>query len=551
MVRIKITYFLFLCLFGLIIAKLFYLQLLNQKSNSDVYLKTNKISPERGRVFDTNGLPLAVNKTNFLLYTEPKKINDKDTLVYRLSTALEMDQASISALIDMKKDWAAVTVVNEEMKNKIQGLSLKGIGFEDKTQRYYPEASLAAHLIGFLGKDETGEDLGYVGIEGFYNKELAGMPGVIKSERDLLNRPILIGTQEKVEAVDGRDLYLTIDKTVQEIVKSELKDGMERYRASKGCAIAADPQTMKILGMSCLPDFDPRKYYEFPGEYYKDIAISDLFEPGSIFKPLIMAAAIEEKKVKPDTIYNEEGPVKIAEYQIKTWNEKYEGKITMTRVLEKSSNVGMVFVGEKLGNKKIYEYLKKFGFGELTGVDLEGEASGYLKPKQAWYPIDFSVVTFGQGIAVTSMQMVRAFASIINGGRLMKPLVLDKIGTAGNIEEIKPVVERRVISEETSKEIRKMLLSTVENGDSKWAKPEGYLIGGKTGTAQIPIAGHYDATKTVASFVGFAPANNPKFIVLVTLREPKTSPWGSETAAPIFFEIAKKLLVYYNIAPGQ
>lgn len=551
MVRIKITYFIFLCLFGLIISKLFYLQLLNQKSNTDVYLKTNKIYPERGKILDINGLPLAVNKTNYLLYAEPKKIKDKEIFVYKLSESLELDQASLSALIDMKKDWTAVTVVNEETKNKVKNLNLAGIGFDDKTQRYYPEASQAAHLIGFLGKDEAGEDLGYVGVEGFYNKELAGMPGVIKSERDLLNRPILIGTQEKVEPVNGRDLYLTIDKTVQEIAKSELKDGMERYRSSKGCVIVADPKTMKIMALSCLPDFDARKYYDFPGEYYKNIAISDIFEPGSIFKPLIMAAAIEEKKVKADTIYNETGPIKIAEYQIQTWNNKYEGRISMTRVLEKSSNVGMVFVGEKLGNGKIYDYLQKYGFGDLTGIDLEGEATGYLKPKRNWYPIDFSVATFGQGIAVTSMQMIRAFASIINGGLLMKPLVLDKIGTGNDIEEIKPVVEKRVISEETSKTIKKMLLSTVENGDSKWAKPKGYLIGGKTGTAQIPIAGHYDPTKTVASFIGFAPFNDPKFIILVTLREPKTSPWGSETAAPIFFEIAKKLLVYYNIAPGQ
>jgi len=551
MIRIKITYFLFLCLFLLIIVKLFYLQFLNQKSSTDYYLKTNKISAERGRIFDINGLPLAVNKTNFLLFVEPKKIKDKDYLIEKIDNVLEMDQASLSALIDMKKNWAAITVIDEQTKNKIKNFNLAGLGFEERTQRYYPEASLAAHLLGFVGKDINGEDVGYVGAEGFYNKELAGMPGVIKTERDLLNRPILIGTQEKVDSEDGRDLYLTIDKTVQEITKTELNNGMERYRAAKGCAIVADPQSMKILALSCLPDFDVEKYYEFSEEHFKNTAISDLFEPGSIFKPLIMAAALEEKKIKPDDIYNETGPIKIAEYQIKTWNEKYEGKISMTRILEKSSNVGMVYIGEKLGANKIYKYLQKYGFGEITGIDLQGEAPGYLKPQKNWYPIDYSVVTFGQGIAATPIQIIRAFASIINGGKLIKPHILGEIANGEKKQEIQLDVVNRVISENTSKIIRKMLLATVENGDSKWAKPAGYLIGGKTGTAQIPIAGHYDPTKTVASFVGFAPYNNPKFIVLVTLREPKTSPWGSETAAPIFFEIAKKLLVYYNIAPGQ
>ena len=223
----------------------------------------------------------------------------------------------------------------------------------------------------------------------------------------------------------------------------------------------------------------------------------------------------------------------------------------MTRILEKSSNVGMVYVGEKLGSKKIYDYLGKYGFGQTTNIDLQGEASGYLKPKADWYPIDYSTVTFGQGIAVTSIQMIRAFASIINGGNLMKPFLVQKIVSENKITEIKPKVEKRVISQLTSEIIKKMLVSTVENAEAKWDRPKGYVIGGKTGTAQIPIKGHYDPSKTIASFIGFAPASDPKFITLVVLYEPQTSPWGSETAAPLFFEIAKQLIVYYNISPSR
>jgi len=206
-------------------------------------------------------------------------------------------------------------------------------------------------------------------------------------------------------------------------------------------------------------------------------------------------------------------------------------------------------VGQRLGNDKIFSYLEKYGFGKDTGIDLQGEATGYLKPKNSWYPIDFATVTFGQGIAVTPIQMVQAFSSLINGGKLLEPYIVKKVVFQQEEKIIEPTVKRTVISKKTSDIIKKMLLSTVEKGEVKWLIPKGYKIAGKTGTAQIPIEGHYDPSKTVASFIGFAPVTNPKFLALVVLREPKTSPWGSETAAPLFFEIAKELLVYYNIAP--
>jgi len=210
----------------------------------------------------------------------------------------------------------------------------------------------------------------------------------------------------------------------------------------------------------------------------------------------------------------------------------------------------MVYVGEKLGKDALYSYLKKYGFGQLTGIDLQGEIAGYLKPKNEWYPIDFATVTFGQGIAVTPIQMIRAFASIINGGNLLKPYVVTKIISSDGKEKlIKPKKEGKVINAVTSEIIKKMLVEVVEGGEVKWARPKGYILGGKTGTAQIPIEGHYDPHKTIASFIGFGPAKDPTFLVLVILRQPKTSPWGSETAAPLFFEIAKELLIYYNIAP--
>ncbi|MEK7495356.1 MAG: penicillin-binding protein 2 [Patescibacteria group bacterium] len=550
--KIKFIFLLFTVFYLTIVVRLFFLQVIYLPANKSEYLKTNKLNPVRGRIYDQENQALVLNQNSYQLYAEPKKVKDKDELLHLLSESLKVEKASISAKLDMSKYWVAIAGgLTQEQKEKIDKLNLKGIGFDYQTKRFYPEASLSAHILGFLGKDNQGENVGHLGLEGFYDRDLRGLPGFVETERDIIGRPILIGVQQRVEAENGRDLVLTIDKNIQEISKKRLLEGLEKYQAKKGCVITADPKTMAILSLVCLPDYDLEKYYLFNENFYKNLAIADLYEPGSVFKPLIVAAALEEKKIKPNDTYNETGQVAVGEYNIKTWNDKYEGKISMIRILEKSSNVGMVYIGEKLGNKKIYNYLEKFGFGQNTGIDLEGEASGYLKPKVNWYPIDYATVTFGQGIAITPIQMIRAFASIINGGYLMKPYIVQKIISKNKITEIKPQVERRVVSQMTSEIIRKMLISTVENAEAKWDRPKGFLIGGKTGTAQVPIKGIYDASKTIASFIGFAPANNPKFLTFVVLYEPQSSQWGSETAAPLFFEITKDLIVYYGISPSQ
>ncbi len=550
--KIKFIFLLFIAFYIALIVRLFFLQVLYSPSSKGVYLKTNKLNPVRGRIYDQKNQSLVLNQNSYQLYAEPKKVEDKDRLLRLLSESLEVEEASISPKLDMSKDWVAIASgLTQEQKDKLDKLNLPEIGFDYQTKRFYPEASLSAHILGFLGKDSEGEDVGYLGLEGFYNRDLRGLPGFVETERDIAGRPILIGVQQRVEPENGRDLILTIDKNIQEISKRRLLEGLEKYKAKKGCIITANPKTMAILSLVCLPDYDLEKYYLFNENFYKNLAISDLYEPGSVFKPLIVAAALEEKKIKANDTYNETGQVSVGEYNIKTWNDKYEGKISMTRILEKSSNVGMVYIGEKLGNKKIYSYLEKYGFGQDTGIDLEGEASGYLKPKNNWYPIDYATVTFGQGIAVTPIQMIRAFASIINGGDLMKPYIVHKIVSDNKTTEIKPKVERKILSQSTSDIIRKMLVSTVENAEAKWDRPKGFSVGGKTGTAQVPIKGFYDASKTIASFIGFAPASDPKFLTFVVLYEPQTSIWGSETAAPLFFEIAKDLIVYYNISPTQ
>lgn len=557
MKKITVVFFLFLTIIFTITIKLFYLQFFSPSSKKKInYLKTEKLTPKRGKIFDRNGEILADNQLIYSLIVDPKFIlenNKKEELIDFLNSKLSIDKATIEASLSKNSRYYLVKKINPNEKKELEKKKEFSFFFEEEEKRFYPEASLTAHLIGFVGKNYQGENVGYFGVEGFYNKDLTGLPGLIKTERNLFNFPILLGNQEFLNPEDGRNLYLTIDKAVQKIIKEELKKGIENYQAKSGCVIVANPNNLEILGLSCLPDFDPNFYYQYSENILRNPAIFDLFEPGSIFKPLIVAAALEEKKIKPNDQINEDGPFKVGEYQIKTWNNKYEGKISITRVLEKSSNVGMVIIGQKLGANNIFKYLKKFGFGEKTNIDLQGEAETYLKPENQWYPIDYATVTFGQGIAVTPIQMITAFSSIINGGFLYYPHVVKEITDSKNHFFVNTKVKRRVLSENTSEIIKKMLYLTVENAEVNWKKikPQGYKIGGKTGTAQVPIAGHYDPNKTIASFIGFFPVEKPKIIILVSLKEPTTSTWGSETAAPIFFSIAKQLLIYYNIPPEE
>ncbi len=556
MKKLNFIFFIFLLFFFLIIVKLFVLQVLKPIKNFPEYLKTYKLKPQRGKIYDQNGDILATNEFTYQLIIDPKKItkeNLKEQYFGFLEKNLGIDRASLEAKFNPQSQWLPVKKVGWEQKKSLEKNSFFYFYFEENQERFYPESSLSAYLTGFVGKNDKGESVGYFGIEGYYNKELTGIPGIIKTERNISNLPIIIGNQELLPPKNGRDIYLTINKGVQKIIKKKLQTSLEKYKAKAGCIIVANPDGMEILGLVCLPDYNPNEYYQYNNEAFKNPAVSQLYEPGSIFKPLIVAAALETKKIKPNDTVDEDKPYQIGQYQIKTWNNQYEGKITITRVLEKSSNVGMIKIGNKLGERNLYQYLKKYGFDELTGIDLQEETSGSIKPINQWHPIDFATVTFGQGIAVTPIQMMTAFASIINGGYLYQPRVVKEIVDGKKRHLIKNHLKRKILSEKTSEIIKKMLYSTVENAEVDWQKikPPGYQIGGKTGTAQVPIAGHYDPNKTVASFIGFFPISQPKYLILVILKEPSTSIWGSETAAPTFFEVVKELIVYYNIPPDK
>ena len=442
--------------------------------------------------------------------------------------------------------------VDRTLREKIEALGISGFVFEEQEIRTYPEASSAAHLLGFVGRDDSGEDKGYFGIEGYYDSSLAGKHGFVRRESNAMGAPLIFGSSRESSAIGGVNLRTHIDKTIQIITEKHLREGLERYGAVSGSIIVSRPKDGAILAMASWPSFDPEKYFEYGDDFFRNPVISDGFEPGSVFKPIIMAAGLDAGVVEPDTHCDIcGGPYKVDKYFINTWNNEYNAEATMTDTIIHSDNVGMSFVGNKLGADKLYDYLVSFGFGQTTGIDLQGEVTPAIREKGTWNIVDLATTTFGQGIAVTPIQMVNALNIIANDGLATTPQIVDKIEVADSTEDIEPHTGKQVISAEAAEEITQMMILAVKDGEAKWAVPEGFTIAGKTGTAQIPVAGHYDADKTIASFVGFAPPHDPEFLMLITLREPTSSPWASETAAPLWFDIAKELFPYLGIKPDS
>lgn len=578
--RLAIGQGIFILAILLIALRLFYWQVIKGDSleiiGQNQYSQKSITTPSRGKIISVDGYPLASNSQFYELSVEIKDLNKQfDTLSNKISPIIYKDQnlgitASASAsmteeekimlskkiLTDKMQSsnskWVILTDrVNEDSKKALQDLNTQGLYFTPKEQRYYPEGSMSAQLLGFVGKDKFGEPKGYFGLEGMYDRQLKGKTGFASEETDAKGRPILFGSKKIITKENGRDLILNLDRTVQFIVEEKLKKGIEKYGAKQGSVVVMEPKTGAILAIASFPQYDPDKYYSYDETLFRNPVVADSYEPGSTFKILVMAAGVNEGVVKPDTKCDKcSGPREIAGYSIRTWNNQYYPGTTMTEVIQHSDNTGMIFVEEKLGKDKFLKYIKDYGFGKSTGIDLEEESSPLLR--NAWAELDLATSSFGQGIAVTPIQMARAASAIANGGKLMEPHVVKQMREeSGKVIEVPPKMIKEVIKPSTAKVITEMMVNAVDNGESRIYKPQGYRIAGKTGTAQIPVKGHYDESKTVASFVGFAPADDPKFLILVILREPSSSQWGSETAAPLFFSIAGELFNYYKIAPSE
>lgn len=446
--------------------------------------------------------------------------------------------------------------VEEEAIKKIEELKLKGIDYTLQTQRYYPENNIASHLTGFVGYVADKQE-GRYGLEGFFDKELAGKDGYVKADRNALGELVVMNEADYTKPLDGRELILTINRSLQFEACGKLAEAVNRHGATGGSVIIMEPASGAILALCAYPDYDPNNYREVDNiKIFNNPAIFSQYEPGSTFKSITMAAALDQGKVTPQSTYEDKGFVMVAGWPKPIKNSDFEsfgahGRTDMTTVLVNSLNTGAIFAMEKIGAKIFADYVKKFGFGEKTGIELETEASGNIAnlTVKNIRPVSAATASFGQGVSVTALQMITAYSVIANGGALMQPYIVKEItGAGGERIPTAPKTVRQVITSRTSAILSAMLTNAVENGHAKRAKVAGYYVAGKTGTAQVANAdqkGYSD--QTIHSFIGYAPVNNPKFVMLTSLDDPKDAKFAESTAVPLFGEIAKFVLNYYQV----
>lgn len=516
--------------------------------------------PKRGEIYlkDKEGVySVAVNRDTKMAYAVPKEIENPSVTASAISSALGLDEEDLKNRFSDPEDMYEVLKhrLSDEEADAVNNLKLKGIHLADENYRYYPAGELASNVLGFVGwkNDDFG---GRYGLELYFEDKLKGEEGNIYQKGDTTGRWISTVDKTISYAKNGDDLVLTIDHVVQYQTEKILKSAIERYQADRGTIIVMESDSGRILALANYPSFNPNDYGKVENmEAFRNLAVSDPYECGSVFKTITLATACDEEKINPDTTYVDSGLVQEAGYGIKNSDEKAYGRQTMTQVLEKSLNTGAIFAEKLVGNKDFADYIKRFGFGDLTGVDLFGEAGGNLNNlKNTRSDIQFFTASFGQGITVTPIQLISAYNAIANGGILMKPQIVEKvIKSDGSEEEIEPEEVRQVISKQAAGEVSQMLLSVVVNGHGKRAAVPGYLVGGKTGTAQVAksSAKGYEEGKTIGSFAGFAPVDNPRFTVLVRMDDPKNVEWAESSAAPTFGELMKFLLEYANIEPTE
>ena len=571
--RIRLVALVFCFAASIVVFRLVLLMILQHSFYEALAIGSHEISqklfPERGEIFIQDSrtgeeYPFAINKDVFLLYADTRDIPDDETATLvekKLATIFSYDEAKVATLFLQlnKRDDPYEPIeqqIDEQTKTAIEELVLPGIGFVRKSERFYPESQLAAQVAGFVRKNEEGETLGQYGIEGYWQKELAGEGGFFAGARGAGGGWIPLAGRLSQEAQDGVNLVLTIDRTLQYLACEELRKRMGEYGAKTASLIIMDPKSGAIRAMCSLPDFDPNTYNKVDSiAVFNNTSIFTAYEPGSIFKPVAMAAALNENLVTPDTYFYDPGSVEgLCDTPIKNANSKAYEDQTMTGVLENSINTGMVEVAMKLKKKRLRDYIEAFGFGVKTGIEIDSEGSGTIESlsRNKGDNVDCYAATasFGQGITVTPLQMVTAFSVIANGGVLMKPYIIDKIlYPSGKVDSTHPKEVRRVIDPRPASLLAGMLVSVIDNGQAAAAAVPGYYIAGKTGTAQIADRGGY-SEETNHSFVGFGPIDDPVFTMIITFEKPERK-FSSATAAPTFGVIAKEILDYYCVAPGR
>jgi cell division protein FtsI (penicillin-binding protein 3)/stage V sporulation protein D (sporulation-specific penicillin-binding protein) len=484
---------------------------------------------------------------------EYKQIKKEDEIEVRKKSIIESYVAKLGKKNDPYEPIK--NKVDDATLEQLKQANLKGIEYFMQKYRFYPEENNGSQILGFVGFD--GEDkIGKYGLEGFFNEELSGKFGSIKAERSASGKLIIINDREYNQPVNGSDIVLTINRSIQYFACKKLDEAALRHGANGGTVIMMDPKTGAIIAMCSWPNYDPNNYNDVKDlNLFNNPSIFSNYEPGSTFKVITMSAGLDLGKVKPETTYMDKGSIMIEGWPKPIKNSDFatyggHGITTMTQVLESSLNTGAIYVIQKVGSDNFKQYVKNYGFGEKTGIELETESEGDISSITAKKvrPIEFATASFGQGITATPLQMVSSYSAIANGGLLMKPYLVSEIYKPDGTKQItQPKQLRRVISERAALLLTGMMVNVVENGHSKKAKVNGYYVGGKTGTSQIAEKSGYSETRTIHSFIGFAPSADPKFVMLVKLDEPKDAPFAESTCAPLFSEIADFALNYYQV----
>jgi len=512
------------------------------------YSRTVVLHAQRGPILDRQGTPLATSTPTESLFVQPRSVGDPVRVTARLAPIIGLPPAEVHAVLTSSRSFVWLRRrLPPAVAAGVRALREPGLGFLPEPLRLYPNRELAAHVVGFEGVEG-----GLEGIERAFDGELAGTPGKAIVGRDALGREV--AAPHMLEPPQpGLGVMLTLDRAIQYMTERELDAAYRRTGARSAMAVVLDPRTGEVLALAIRPTFNPNTFLDVPSrDRWRDRAVTDPFEPGSTFKVILAAAALEEGVVRPeDRIYGENGSVTIAKTTIHDW-KKY-GWLTFSEVLQNSSNVGSIKVGLALGRERYYRYMSAFGFGAATGVGLPGESRGLLRAPGRWSLLSLPTMSIGQEVSVTALQMVAAFGAIANGGTLMQPrIVRATFDAAGQeVRRFEPRPVRQVISPETARTLTRILVRVVESGTGHNAAIPGYEVAGKTGTAQKldPATRRYSRSPGVLSFVGWAPADEPRFVMLVTLDEPKNEIWGSEAAAPIFSAIGRGILRYLEVPP--
>ncbi|HEX9266415.1 MAG TPA: penicillin-binding protein 2 [Candidatus Limnocylindria bacterium] len=513
------------------------------------------VPAQRGVIRDRNGAILASTVELRSLYAIPGLMTDRDgndmrpAVATALAPILGERPEVLRAAFDSGAEWLFVRRrLPEETAAHVAALHLAGLGFEMEPKRLYPNGAVGAQVLGFVNDDGVGQ----YGVEGRYATELSGTSGRLVVARDPANRELALGLRTAVPAKNGDDLSLTIDLAVQNAVERELAAVVEREKATGGAIVVLDPKDGAVLAIASSPTYDPARVGSADAEALRNRAISWTYEPGSTMKAITVAAALDKGVVTPSTSYQDVGYAVIGGRKLCNAQCKVYGPTTVTQILSRSQNAGAVFVASKLGAADLNAYLRSFGFGQRTGIDLAAETGGIVRPLAEWYPVDLGTISFGQGLSITPLQLASAYAAIANGGTLYQPYVVASRRDADGEHRTAPVAVRRVISEETSATLVTMLTTTVDNGIANAAALKGYSVAGKTGTAQIPSDdGRYVDDAYISSFAGFVPAIDPRMVVVVVLERPQSKLLGTVPAMNTFKAIATDALRYARVQPDR